>query len=836
MLVAFMVDSSILLPLVVSSTLVVATIYFITRRRIRARARRSLLGFKNEILQAEKEFVSMFNSSQYFSKRDLHLWSQRWNPIARIVRQFAGKNNLGLDFQNSIDAVADFYQRGQQLREGRNAAFVEKEILKFKDLFDNVEDYPLTEEQRKAIVVDEQHNLIVAGAGTGKTSTIIGKAFYLVKKELVKPEEILILSFNSDIVEELKNRINSQLGNGLSVRTYHSLGYEIIAKSEGVKPPVSKLAEDELELQKKIPELIKTRVKDESFAKIVNDYTLFHFTPSKCLFEFQTMGEYADYLRRYAIRSLKGDMVKSFEECDIANFLYSKGVDYEYEKYYEVKLADVTHRLYKPDFFLPKYKIYIEHFGIDREGRTASYISQEKYKEDMKWKRNVHREHKTTLIETYSYERQEGKLLGNLEEKLYACGVEFNPKPPEQLFNELNKLGKIDPFALLISTFLNLFKSCSKTIEELEKSIDSRDARKRAFLEIFSKVYEDYTSYLQRNNEIDFNDMINKATGYVKQSKYKSKYKYILVDEFQDISQGRYRFLVSLLDQNSAKLFCVGDDWQSIYRFAGSDLSIMLDFERNFEFCERNLLEETFRLNDKLCEFSTKFILKNPNQIKKHITSKKKAQKAAVTVIIGKTEEVLIDIISEIGKATEGNQNIFIIGRYNYLKPKNLQLLQGMYPRISVEFTTAHSSKGLEADFVIIIGLESEVRKKLGFPCQMTDDPILNMVLAKEDLTPNAEERRLFYVATTRARNRVYLVVDSGRKASDFISEIENDKYEMELRGCSGKSRNCPNCKTGKIVLRRGAYGEFYSCSNYPYCNYKEHEGHESLTVNSNSD
>jgi DNA helicase-4 len=617
----------------------------------------------------------------------------------------------------------------------------------------------------------------------------------------------------------MDERIYSRLGIRLNVRTFHSLGLDIIAESEGVKPSVSELAGDRVKLPKKILEFIKTRMEDESFSKLVNEYTLFHFSPYKSVFEFGSYGEYIEYLKRFDIRSLKGDRVKSFEECDIANFLYANGIDYAYEKPYEVKAADRGHQQYKPDFFLPKYGIYIEHFGIDREGRTAPYISPIRYNEEMKWKRDIHREHKTTLVETYSYERQEGKLLSNLEEKLRKRGVAFNPIPSEQLFNELNELGKVSPFALLLSTFLNLFKSCGKTLDELRNHVEAGDTRTRMFLDIFSKVYEDYTSYLQKTGEIDFDDMINMATSYARQKEQLSKFKYILVDEFQDISQNRYRFLKSMLDQNSAKLFCVGDDWQSIYRFTGSDLSIMLDFEERFGFCERSFLEETFRLNDKLCDFSTKFVLQNPNQIEKKITSERKVHKPAVTVIKGKTENALTEIIQEINQRTEGKEIIFIIGRYNYLEPKNLYEMAERYPKLLIKYKTAHSSKGLEADYVIMIGLRSG---QLGFPCQITDDPILNLVLAREDLTANAEERRLFYVSITRARKHVYLVVDDRHGTSTFVSEIQRDGYEINAVVNNGEDPRCPLCETGKIVLRKGKYGEFHSCSNYPYCEYKE--------------
>jgi DNA helicase-4 len=209
--------------------------------------------------------------------------------------------------------------------------------------------------------------------------------------------------------------------------------------------------------------------------------------------------------------------------------------------------------------------------------------------------------------------------------------------------------------------------------------------------------------------------------------------------------------------------------------------------------------------------------LQNRNQIEKKITSSEKDNKPVVTVTKGRTSNVLTSIADEIEQKGEG-KTVFIIGRYNYLEPPNLNEIVREHPRLAIRYMTAHSSKGLEADYVILIGLTSG---KHGFPCQIADDPVLNLVLARGDLFPNAEERRLFYVSITRAKKHVYLVLDDDCRASTFISEIEQKGYEVNVVGESQKTLNCPLCRTGEVVLRRGEYGEFYSCSNYPYCDYR---------------
>jgi len=626
-----------------------------------------------------------------------------------------------------------------------------------------------------------------------------------------------LIAFNKDVVEEMKKRLSTKLERTPEVKTFHALGLNIIAESTEEKPSVSELAEDKVKLPQKLRYFVNSHMQDEKFAKLIIEYFLYESIPYKSVFEFSSYGEYIDYIRKYDLRSLKGDKVKSLEECYIANYLYVNGINYLYENPYEVKTASKIHRQYKPDFYLPEYGIYIEHFGVDRKGKTAPYVIQSEYRDQMTWKRNLHTTNHTALIETYSYERQEGQLLTNLEKKLQEKGVTFNPMSAEGVFEKLDSLGETEPFSNLLANFLNLYKSCGNSIEEIRQQVGEKDTRTRAFLEIFSRVYDDYSAFLDDSGEIDFNDMINKAINFVRDGKYKSGFKYILVDEFQDISQSRYRLLKSLVDQNEAKLFCVGDDWQSIYRFTGSDLSIMVHFEDNFGFSETSFLQETFRFPDKLCHFSSKFILQNPIQIKKNINSQRKAENPVVTIIQSTTEQALRAIFSEITKESQISESVFIIGRYGYLEPENLYKLQREFPELTIEFTTAHSSKGLQADYVILVGLTSG---EYGFPCEIADDPVLNLVLADQDAFRNAEERRLFYVAVTRAKKHVYLVVDINKNVSSFVSEIKHGDYEVNYYGEKKKVTYCPICKTGEIVKKQGKYSIFYSCDNYPYCEY----------------
>jgi DNA helicase IV len=772
-----------------------------------------------DVLLAEKEFNELLCSKFYLSKKALLSWKQKWISLVQRIEADIKKGCLQAQLADASYQLVRSFKNAETTVEARNVEFLEAELIKFKDLFDKVETYPLTEEQRRAIIVDEESTLVVAGAGSGKTSTILGKAAYIVKKELAAPEDILLIAFNRDVVAQMASRLYARLGIRFNVRTFHSLGLEIIAHCKGERPTVSDLAGDRTKLPTTIFEFIKARMaNDENFAKKVIEYFLYYSLPYKSIFDLKSFSEYIRYIRRYDLRTLNGEKPKSFEECYIANFLYINNIKYEYKQLYQTKTAKQTKKQAWSIFYLPDHDLYIEYFTIDRENKTPPYIDRKEYTSKIARKRDVYKKHNTVLIECYHYKQQEGTLLSNLKEKLSQYDVKFNPLHYNQIFEKLNESGKVIPFLLLVSSFLNLYKSSDKTLQQLQTQTNDNDIRTKLFLEIFEKIYEDYAKYLQEKGEIDFNYMINQATDYITKKQYVPTFKYILVDEFQDISQSRYRLLKALFD-HTHKLFCVGDDWQSIYRFNGSDLSITLDFEQNFGTSKKSYLEQTFRFSEKLCELSTKFVLKNPNQIKKTLRSQTKDTEPALTIIEGKTENAIEQTLSQISNqaSEKGKQSVFVIGRYNFTEPKNMHQIAHSKPNLTVRYTTAHSSKGLECDYAIIVGLKSG---EYGFPCQVADDPILNLVLAKKDYYPNAEERRLFYVAITRAKKHVYLIVKDKHHASDFITEIIKNDYEINLPKNNAKTSKCPECKDGQIIERKGKFGKFFACSNYPDCQY----------------
>ncbi|MGB5964152.1 MAG: UvrD-helicase domain-containing protein [Sulfurimonadaceae bacterium] len=710
-------------------------------------------------------------------------------------------------------------QRGDSsLQENHNQAFIEKELEIYKSYFDTVEKMPLTEMQRKAVIVNEQANLVVAGAGSGKTSVMVARVGYVMQKYNVKSDEILLLAFNKTAAEELQERIKKRLKlEGVKVSTFHAMGLNVIARTEGVKASVAPWATSEIAKNQLIGELIEDLArKDVQFQETLLHFFAYPFAVYKNEFDFKTEMEYRQYIRENRIVSLKGDEVKSYEECEIANFLFLNQINYKYEAPYEHNTATEEHGQYHPDFYLSDHKIYFEHFGIDEQGNTAPYVDDDAYLEGMVWKRALHRHHNTKLIETYSYQRRGGCLLTKLKEMLESEGVELKPMNFDEALIYLNETGRVNDFTKIVSTFINHYKSNDHTIATLIDRANG-DERLLAFIQLFKPILDAYEAHKKAIEVIDFEDMISRATKHIQENKYSSKYRYVLVDEYQDISTSRAKLVRALHQKgNDAVLTVVGDDWQSIYRFAGSDISLFHDFEKYFGHSETVKLDYTFRYNDKLSSVSQKFVEKNPHQIKKQIKTISKAKEPTVNIWWGDEKDYtrIHALIESFVARQEGKPfSVFLLGRTRFSFPEDVGNIINSFPHIDIKITTAHSSKGLEADFVIIVGLSSG---RYGFPSTVEDDPILDLVLAEQEQFEFTEERRLFYVAMTRGKQEVHILA-SNVNISPFAKELEGKEYNVNHHYPDNiQPQECPSCHLGTLVVRSSSNGKkFWGCSNY---------------------
>lgn len=808
---------------------------------------------------------------------------------------------IGKDQASRIEPIREFVKASKRIRDQAVTKFVETELVRWHNFFDSVESNPLTPEQRLSIVVDEDATLVLAGAGSGKTSVITAKATYLLKAEIRKPEEILLLAFARGAAQEMSERIEALSGAPVEVKTFHALAYDIIGEVEGSKPALAPYATDDVAFLALIKKILRDLVSalSEVSRAIINWFAHFFVEP-KSEWDFATKHAYYNHIEKQDLRTLQGGQVKSYEELQIANWLYENGIAYEYEPLYEHRLKGTGRRDYSPDFRLTDSGIYIEHFGVRRKHMpdgterlmTAAYIDRDKYLAGMEWKRNVHASHGTVLIETFSYERQEGCLLTALAEKL-APHVTCNPRPLETIFDRVVELKHVDNFTRLLGTFLRKYKSGGYSIQGCENKADTIkiSQRAKAFLTIFEPVYQEYQKHL--GEQIDFEDMIMRAAKYVEIGRYNSQYRHILVDEFQDISLSRARLIKALKAQHSdTRLFAVGDDWQSIFRFAGSDIHLMRDFGREFggsfngEIAIHQIVDlgRTFRSVDQIAFAARRFVLKNPAQITKTVIPAGTAKEPAIRVVATdyndtdtKLQEILINLV-ETADEERQKTSVLLLGRYRFVQPANLSELKRKFPNLSISYKTIHASKGLEADHVILLGANSG---RTGFPSEIADDPLLSLVSPEVESFDNAEERRVMYVAMSRARYTLTLLA-SATKPSAFIRELleepeysvvsgASDDAELHVCGeCGGRllpvpARNgriwyrcehkqlcgnfapacsecekgmpsqensdsgatcscgkkfsaCPTCSDGWLVERVGRYGRFLGCVRYPNC------------------
>ena len=751
------------------------------------------------------------------------------------------KETLQVDSARALDALTAFHRDPSGPREHSIDTFIVSELNEMSEFFDRIESNPLTLEQRTAVVTDEDATLVLAGAGAGKTSVITAKAAYLLERGIRQPEEILLLAFGKDAAAEMAERIEQRCGAPVAAKTFHALAYGIIGEIEGQAPALAGHATDDalfFALLRDI--LIDLASRPGEVLDLLIRWFAEFFRPERNDWEFKSLHEYYSYVEEQELRTLQGDRVRSFEELQIANWLYRNGITYEYESLYEHALPENDRRAYTPDFRLKESGVYIEHFGVRKTDgpdgterlTTAPYIDRDSYLKDMAWKRQVHGQHGTTLIETYSYERVEGRLTSALAAKLMPY-VTLKPLPPEQIFDRLTELGQVDAFTQLLGTFLRHFKGSARTVEHCRKrnAAQRLKARGLAFLAIFEPVFAEYQKRL--GSRIDFEDIIIRATAHVREGRYKSPYRHLLVDEFQDISQVRAELLKALKTQHEdARIFAVGDDWQSIYRFTGSDIRLMRNFGQEFggsfagtSGIHRTVdLGRTFRSVDRIALPARSFVLKNPSQITKTVIPAGITTAPAIRVAYSaprQTVAALNQVLEDIRGTMTGNDgsttSVLLLGRYRHLRPKNHSTLEEVHPRLSINFKTIHASKGLEADHVIILSAETG---RLGFPSEIVDDPILNLVLPEPETFQHAEERRVFYVALTRARKTVTILAPQDRR-SPFVRElVENAEYGViELGGSPAQIHHaCPACG-GRLILERLGRGRSrFACEHKFHC------------------
>jgi len=375
-------------------------------------------------------------------------------------------------------------------------------------------------------------------------------------------------------------------------------------------------------------------------------------------------------------------------------------------------------------------------------------------------------------------------------------------------------------FVKLLDQFLQLFNGAGA--DRAAVAAHARSPRDHAFLDIFDAVYTRYQAELERTETLDFDGMINTARAALQTTTYQSRFRYLIVDEFQDISRNRLGLLLDLRAQVShSRLFVVGDDWQAIYRFAGSDVSLITHVDAHVGTTTRVDLDMTFRYGQELLDASAQFVAANPHQLRKTLHAHRGAAGAPPITLVYQDDATAtgqqraVEQVVQAVKQQHAGENacVFVLGWYNRtgnaLLPHIEHQLAGT--TTGVEFHTMHRAKGKEADYVIIAGLETSHG---GFPSTIPDDPLVNLVLNDAEAYAHAEERRLFYVALTRARKQVYLLVPP-TQVSPFVTELQHASFAPYVTTLGERTErySCPVCEQVSVQCRVTARGVKWLCA-----------------------
>lgn len=853
-----------------------------------------------QLKQINKTINSILNEDKYVSQKEYMSFLRQNKEVISffetlvngdILDAFCRKNFISSKFVNE---TLDRYNSLTNLIDEHNDKYVSEKMEKEKDYLDNIlkdvdPNIKLDEDQRKVVLTDEDYCLVIAGAGAGKTTTVAAKVKYLVEKQNIDPKEILVISFTNKAVQELKDKINKDLAIDCPITTFHATGNAILRKSDPEKLNIF----DNSKLYFLLQDYFKKSIlQNES---LVNNLILFFSSYFDAPYEGQDLNNFFNKIAKSNFSTMRSDLdefkqdiidcrskkkytiqnevLRSYQEVEIANFLYLNGIDYQYEPIYKYDI-EFSRKPYTPDFIIKQNDkvAYIEHFGITQSGKNDRYSEDQlqSYKTFINNKIMTHRTHGTTLIYTFSEYNDHLPLLDHLKEELLAKGFFLHPRSNKEIMEKLISSEEnryIRKLLTLICRFITNFKTNGYEHDDFNRMYRStQNVRTRLFLDICNDCYLEYERYLKENNAVDFEDMINnsaKVLKQVKEMKEKLSFKYIIVDEYQDISQQRFDLTTALSEVTDAKIIAVGDDWQSIYAFSGSDISLFTHFREKMGYGKLLKIVHTYRNSQEVIDIAGNFIQKNESQITKELISPKtitdpviiytydrnnkkdyKDRKTGINYALTNAVETAIDQIVKYNKQ-EGkpdDSSILVLGRFGFdgyslektglfkFHDRGSKLKCLKYPKLKITFMTAHSSKGLGYDNVIVINGKNET---YGFPSKIEDDPVLNFVTKQDKSIEYAEERRLFYVAMTRTKNRVYFIAPK-QNPSEFLLEIQKDyknvilkgNWNSEIKDNSFLQKKCPICGYPLQYRYKNAYGlRLYICTNEPeLCSFMTNE------------
>ena len=771
-----------------------------------------------------EEVNNYLNKYKKFMTKDIYITSNMYDTFTnkyKYLYDCLDKNTC--EYKNILKIIND---KNKLLRK-HNRKYVDNKLIKYKSYFDNMfndinKNIILDKSQREAIICDEDNLLVLSGAGSGKTTTISAKVKYLIDIKNIKPDKICVITFTKKAKEELDYKINKIFNSNVDIYTFHSLGLKIIKyyyKNKDID------IIDEKGQYKIICDYIKNNLfkdKDKfslffeafknktSFSeeyKLFDNYYDYHnyMYKRKYINSNTTMDNYIKEQakrRRNYLKTLNGEYCKSKEEVDIANFLYLNNIDYQYEKSYK-KLDNL--KIYKPDFYIEQNNNYnyIEHFGIDKVSKTNNHYTKEEltnYLKNMKLKEKYHCDEKIEDLFIITYSKVLGKrnYLSVLKDSLIKKGYVLSKKDNNLVYERLKDTSEdryINNFVnRIVIPFISYFKRSNYKLEDFKNIKTDNDLLNKQ-IRVISDIYLNYESKLREKNLIDFEDMINisyKVMPYIKEKNLGVDYKYIIIDEYQDVSMQRFNLTKRIEELFKSKIIAFGDDYQTIFGFSGSRIDLMTEFRNYLSDAKQIPIPNVYRNSQELIDVATKFINKNSKQIKKKLISNKRLINPIELYIYNDSNyintninksNILSNILDKI-YLSNNKSNVLLLERYNndidtilnnnlFIRKNHENIIYKKHEDMKIDYLTIHKSKGLEYDNCILI---NAIDDKYGFPSKIEDEEIIKLLKPKiEENIFYPEERRLFYVAMTRTKNKLYILVPKS-KTSSFIREIESDK------------------------------------------------------------
>lgn len=774
-------------PIIIFLSLVLPAVVFVLVLEVKLG---KAIGFIDNQLQTTERQVGEYRSfTKYLRRKDRVVFDENLSSVLKSLN-FLRTYRVFLERRQRV-LIEQYHTRTKELM-----AFLEKfipeytkrEVERHQDFFGS---RSFDGQQLEAIVKLDSHNLVIAPAGSGKTRTLTARLAYLIRCG-VNPDEILALAYTTTARDEMLARLRNEYGiPNANVRTLHSFGLELARHHSKFRPGVADKKKQRSFIRASLRRLLTEK---RTFAMDLLRFAIESRTrKSEQASDSDPEKEY-EYLRSQKHTTLNGKQVKSIAERDIANFLFLNRVKFEYETQASWADKNREYRQYQPDFYLPEYGLWIEHWAIDRNGDVPRrFLAGQtgyptvRYRRGMEWKKGQFKKHGRKLIETYHYQWAEGILEDELKARLKENRVEMQELTMHEVLKIIREqIPHEDPVHELMFSFIRKAKTNGLQISHIDHRLKTGnwDREQRAFASLMIEIWKEYESLLSQNDMIDFSDMINYALEFVKQQKgeFPRKYLHILIDEFQDITDPQLELVKCLLrDDVNNTLFCVGDDDQNIFSFAGSNIHNILHFEKSFPYAEKTILSTNYRGPKNIVEASNHIARLNNSRIEKSVVPASKIEEPLALIEMPNNTslksydewefQTAKDLLEHLLEGKKREEQIMVLARFN--QPlKRLMLEFPNHEALRLRFLTIHRAKGTEADLVLLLGCVSGM---YGFPSEVMDQRLLEIVKKdrRDDPDKLEEERRLFYVALTRCKNKLFLFT-SRMKRSKFVSEIEH--------------------------------------------------------------